>query len=123
MPTPAAISVRASARVSLSAHWTECAATVDQLAAEGCSGAEPYLRYDNASESLVERRETIRVAWFSTAGTIDHDQTGRDSTDTVTSTDDAWVAPDVAGPASLWFVVRDDRGGVGWFRIDLVVTT
>ena len=90
---------------------------------DGCTGAEPYLAYDDASLALVEHREAIRVGWYATRGTLDQDQTGVKRTNVATSTDDAWVAPDVAGPASLWFVVRDDRGGVGWFRIDLVVTT
>jgi len=122
-PTPAPIAVSAGARVAITVHWTECSSAVDQLGADGCSGAEPYLAYDDARASLVERREAIRVGWYATNGTLDQDQTGVAASDPTTSTDDAWVAPDVAGPASLWFVVRDDRGGVGWFRIDLVVTT
>ena len=119
---PAPSQIPAGTVVTIRASWTECPGHVDDLPMDACAGAEPYLVYDGITEALVERRETMRLAWFATAGTIASDRTGREATDATTFSENTWTAPDTAGPVSLWIVLRDDRGGVGWFRIDLVVT-
>jgi hypothetical protein len=107
---PEAINVvRAGERVPLTARWATCASD-----APACTGAEAYASYDVATQSVAARREAIRLSWFTTAGTFDEDHTGRAATDEATTSDNAWTAPAVAGPAHVWVVVRDDRGGVGW---------
>ncbi len=61
------------------------------------------------------RREAIRVSWFTTAGALAADSSGRAGDEAARSdADDTWTAPDAPGEARLWLVVRDDRGGVGW---------
>lgn len=61
-------------------------------------------------------------SWHATGGTLDHDATGRDAANVERTSDDAWTAPTTAGPAWIWIVVGDARGGVGWLRIDLDAT-
>lgn len=100
-PTPAAISMSAGAHVTITMHWTECSSALDQLGTDSYPDAKPYLAYDNARTSLVERHKAIRMSWYTTNGTLDHDQTSVAASDATTSTDDTWVAPDIAGPASL----------------------
>lgn len=80
----------------------------------GCPGAERYVNLDLATQAAVYQREGMHVAWYATAGTFDNDRTGRDGTDDTTSSDNGWTAPSATGPAHLWVVLRDDRGGVGW---------
>ena len=80
----------------------------------GCTGAERYVSFDLASQTVVDQREGMHVAWFATAGGFDVDTTGRDASDTTSSSDDGWVAPSQPGTVHLWVVLRDDRGGTGW---------
>jgi hypothetical protein len=81
---------------------------------KGCAGAERYVNFDIASQTVVDQREGIDVAWYATAGTFAQDRTGRAGTDDTTTSDDGWTAPSTAGPVTLWVVLRDSRGGVGW---------
>jgi hypothetical protein len=87
---------------------------------QGCPGAERYLNYDLASQSLEDSREGIGVSWFATGGSFGLDRTGIDGSDTTTTSDNGWTAPSQAGPVHLWVVLRDDRGGVGWAGYALV---
>lgn len=83
----------------------------------GCTGAERYMNLDLVSDKIVDQRERITVSWFATGGAFDSDTTGRDSTDTATTSDDGWQAPSQSTPQNpvvLWVVLHDDRGGVGW---------
>jgi hypothetical protein len=120
MPMP--VTVAASERVTLHAAWIDCGADVDALPTSGCPGAEPYLVYDSVMLALIEAREAIRLSWYATAGELDVDRTGVIATDTTTSSSNVWTAPSTVGAASLWVVVRDDRGGTGWSRIDVTIT-
>jgi hypothetical protein len=120
MPVP--IALRANERVTLHASWPDCGTSVDALSMNGCTGAEPYLLYDSVSLSLIEAREAMRLSWYATGGALDVDRTGVTNADTSTTWSNVWTAP-AAGPASLWIVVRDDRGGTGWSRIDVVVVS
>ena len=86
--------------VTLRASWT-------------ADSAESYPVLDPASHTLVDHREAIRVSWFVSAGALAQDRTGRGEADTETFTDDVWTTPDT-GPAYLWVVVRDSRGGVAF---------
>lgn len=89
------------ARVTLHATWRP-------------EDAEAYVAFDPRAQAVVPRREAMRVSWYATAGAFEHDRTGRDETDLTTTSDNTWTAPDAA-KATLWAVLRDSRGGVGFF--------
>ena len=81
----------------------------------GCAGSEPYVAFDLASQQVVDRREGMRVSWYATSGTFEHDRSGRtEDQASVPYADNTWTAPDHAGDVHVWVVVRDDRGGVDW---------
>jgi hypothetical protein len=80
----------------------------------GCTGAERYVVFDLVSETVVDAREGIHVSWFATGGSFDLDRTGSSSTDTTTNSQNGWTTPSQKGPAHVWVVLHDDRGGVGW---------
>jgi hypothetical protein len=85
------------------------------LAVEWPAGAaEPYVSYDRRAVAIVERRESLRVGWFATAGALAADATGVADTDPATTTSVTWFAPEQgsATAAHLWAVLHDDRGGV-----------
>lgn len=86
---------------------------------------EPYqaFSYDVVNSRLVLTNyyEDIVYTWFTTVG-----DTCGTSTDSISKTADcSWDvgqdAPD--GPAHVWVVVRDQRGGVDWRRFDFEVKT
>jgi hypothetical protein len=74
--------------------------------------AEHYPYYDQSSVALVDRRESLRVSFYTTAGSFDLDRSGRDEDDPNTFTDDVWHVPNGPAHVTLWFVMRDSRGGV-----------
>ena len=76
--------------------------------------AETYALFDVQNEAVVTKRESLRVSWFTTAGTYDHDRTGRTELEPETFTENVWTAPDDAGTSHLSFVLRDARGGVSF---------
>jgi hypothetical protein len=100
-------SVPARTTVTLSAAWP--AETV-----------ETYLYYDPSTQTLVERREAMRVSWFATGGTLDVDASAVDEADDATSVSTTWHTPD-PGKAWLWFVLRDSRGGIDTRALELTV--
>jgi hypothetical protein len=122
----------AGQRISLRATWPACPSVpicgdgicgIDELATEcpedctqpkGCTGAETYIYYDPLTRQLVNRRESMRVAWFAGAGSFGDDHTGRREDETDTFSDGAWTAPNTPGLVHLWVVLRDSRGGVSW---------
>jgi hypothetical protein len=108
--------VAPSQRLALQANWAAC----DPLATS-CTGSEGYAFLDPQTHDVVHTREQIRVSWFAEGGTFDDDTTGRDATDPTPYSDNGWTAPTAAGTLTLWAVIRDDRGGVGWrsFTIDV----
>jgi hypothetical protein len=108
--------VAPSQRLTLRAHWAAC----DPLA-PSCTGSEGYAFLDPQTHQVVHAREQIRVSWFTSGGALDDDTTGRDATDATPYADDGWTAPATVGAQSLWVVIRDDRGGIGWrsFSIDV----
>jgi hypothetical protein len=79
-----------------------------------CGGAERYVVLDQETQTLGDAREGIGVAWFTTDGSFDVDQTGRQGTDPATFSDNGWTAPSHAGVVTMWVVLRDDRGGNVW---------
>ena len=82
---------------------------------------ESYLYYDPQSQTLVDRREAMHVAWFATAGAFPVDAAAVQETDDATSVTTHWKAPAVAGPAWLWVVLRDSRGGFATQQIQVDV--
>lgn len=126
--------VQHGATVTLRASWPACPlsakcgdgfCTIGESSADcpndctdpkGCAGAEQFVYYDPLNLTLADRRESMRVAWYSTAGSFAHDHTGRTGDETESFTDNEWHAPDAPGVVHLWAVLRDDRGGIGWQR-------
>ncbi len=100
--------IPAGAKVTFRLSWPE-------------SSAERYVVYDLASRSLVDRRETMRVSWFATAGTFDSDRTGRAEDELETFTENVWAAPSEPRTTHLFVVLRDARGGVA-FTTQVLVT-
>lgn len=100
--------VRPGETLTLRAAWPACADT------DACAGAESFVYYDLLSRSLLPRRESMRVSWFSTAGAFRDDRTGRAEDDPATTADDTWTAPSTPGDVVLWVVLRDSRGGTAW---------
>lgn len=99
----------------------DAACAGDCAGGRGCGGAEAYLSFDPGALALTERREAIRVAWFATAGRFDAAGTGRAADDGEPASDNVWTAPEERGPATIWVVLRDDRGGVAWRAAPAVV--
>jgi hypothetical protein len=96
-------------------------ATVTLRARWSPGSAEPYVAYDLASQTVVQRREWLRVSWFATGGTFEQDRTGRDEHELEAFTENAWTAPATAGTAHLFVVLRDARGGVAFATVPIVV--
>jgi hypothetical protein len=84
--------------------------------------AESFPVFDLSAAALVTHRESLRVSWFASAGSFEHEVTGRGEDDTGTTTDDSWTAPTTAGPVHLWLVLRDSRGGIDFASYELHVT-
>lgn len=131
-PGVVAANVKPGEKVTLRASWPACPSdavcgdgvcgidedvqgcAADCTTPKGCSGAEPYLRFDPETRELATQREQIRVSWFATGGELAEDVVGRDATETKRQVDNTWTAPAKAGEVRLWLVIRDERGGVGW---------
>ena len=87
----------------------------------GCLGAEEYLMYDTASRSLVEMHEQLRVSWYATAGSFEHDRTSKNVDSSSNASENVWSAPLKKSIVRFWVVIRDNRRGVGWRSFDLKV--
>jgi hypothetical protein len=98
---------------------SSCAADCTPL--RGCGGAERYLQLDRARGELVVRREALRVAWFSSAGSLANERTGLGEQASEQSSSNGYVAASTPGRSTIWAVLRDSRGGVG--AIELVLVT
>jgi hypothetical protein len=92
------------ARVTLRAAWRP-------------EDAESYALFDVSAQLIVTRRESLRVSWFTTAGSFDRDRSGRTEDETETFTDNTWTAPDEARSSHLFLVLRDARGGVAFTSV------
>jgi len=84
------------------------------------TSAERYVAYDLATRTLVDRRESMRVSWFATAGSFANDRTGRAEDELETFTENEWTAPDEARSVHLFVVLRDARGGVAFASHEIV---
>jgi len=85
--------------------------------------AEIYPVFDSNLQGLVDRRESMSLGWFATAGAFEHDRTGRAESDPETTSDNTWTSPAVneVTSVSLWLVLRDSRGGVDFASYQLTV--
>jgi hypothetical protein len=92
----------------------DAGATVHLVAAWPAESAEPYVQYDLVSRQIVDRRESLRVSWYVSAGTLDLERSGRSEDDPATTAANDYTAPAQAGSAHLWLVLRDSRGGVAY---------
>jgi hypothetical protein len=125
--------VKAGSHITFSASWPECPLSAecgdgicganedrmncaeDCTEPHGCQGSEPYVAFDLATRQILDRREGMRVAWYSNLGTFDHDRSGRTEADAAAPyTNNTWTAPNSAADVRLWLVLRDDRGGVAY---------
>ena len=109
LPAPVAPVVAAGAQVTFEASWD-------------AEVAETFPVYDIRSVALTPQREALRVSWFATGGTFDHDVTGRAEDDPGLTTSNGWTAPISAGRVHLWLVLRDSRGGVAFAEFALDVS-
>jgi hypothetical protein len=121
---PAAASVLAANGAPPEGLTTASAAATTLRLAWPPESAETYVRYDPTTRTLINPREALRVSWFATAGTFDHDRTGRTGDEPDTTTDNVWTAPIVGAPTTVhfWVVLRDERGGVDFTSFDVVVS-
>jgi len=101
--------VHAGAEVTFLVRWT-------------AGSAEGYPLFDRSTRTLVDRREALRVSWFTTAGEYEHDHTGAGEDDPAVETQNLWTAPATPGVVHLWVVLRDSRGGsdVRGFDVEVV---
>ena len=96
--------------------WPHCPS------ADSCGGSEIYTVYDPESRTLGERREVFRVSWFATRGTFDVPRTGASDEPEVFGSSNGFTVPNEPGPLTIWVVVRDDRGGVGYREATVTVS-
>ena len=107
--TPAALdAIPRGARVVFRASWRP-------------EDAEAYAVFDVQSQVIVTRRESMRVSWFTTAGSYAQDRSGRNEGEPESFTENTWTAPDEPRVSHLSFVLRDARGGMDFTT--LAVTT
>ena len=100
--------VAPGARVVLTASWP-------------AASAETFAYFDPVSQTIVQQREAMQVAWYCSAGAFDTESTGRAANDFATTSDDGWAAPSTGGAVRLWVVLRDSRGGVDFITLDVAV--
>jgi len=89
--------------------------TVVLVARWDAATPERYLAFDPQLQAVRERRESMRVSWFVTAGTVVNHHTGRAEDDLETSVTTTWLPPPngtARKRVHLWTVLRDSRGGV-----------
>jgi hypothetical protein len=115
----AATRVRPGESLELELRWEACEPLSPcEEACEpppACEGAESYIYFDPLTRTVSARRESMRVSWFSTAGTFRDARTGRAEQEAdTTRSPNVWTAPEAEGDVTLWVVLRDDRGGVTW---------
>jgi hypothetical protein len=82
---------------------------------------ESFPVFDAVAGQLVKHRESMRVSWFATGGSFEHEVTGRNEDEMATTTDDNWTAPTQPGQVHVWIVLRDSRGGIDFASYELVV--
>jgi hypothetical protein len=104
----ASISVGVGQTIAFAANWS-------------ADSAEPYPAFDVIQRVLVYHpREAMRVSWYASGGTFEHDVTGRTEDETEDFAENTWKS-DVAGLIHMWLVLHDIRGGTDFAAIDINV--
>jgi hypothetical protein len=91
------------------------------LGAWSPDSAESYPVFDSVSQTLVDRRESLWLSWFATAGVFDDSTTGRQEDDPAAFTENAWQSPADTAIVFLWLVLHDSRGGTDFASYTLTV--
>ncbi|HEX4459978.1 MAG TPA: hypothetical protein VIA18_18500 [Polyangia bacterium] len=73
---------------------------------------EHYPVFDADTQTLVDHREAMTLSWYATAGAFATERSGRAEDDPALSASDTWTAPRTPGPAHVWVVLEDSRGGI-----------
>ena len=114
--------------ISLTANWP-------------ADSVETYPAWDVINLVLAKYTESMRVSWYATSGSFEHDTTGVAGTQTATyspdndiwtptgagttapqtSTENTWT-PDTPGLVHMWLVLHDSRGGTDFAAFDLQVS-
>jgi hypothetical protein len=83
---------------------------------------ERYPANDVLTRELVYHLETMRVAWYATGGSFEHDVTGRTESEveTYTFAENTWKC-ETQGVVHMWVVLHDIRGGVDFASYDIEV--
>ena len=94
--------------------------TVTLTASWPADSVENFPAWDVLQRELVYHNEAMRVSWYVTAGSFEHDITGRSESETETFAENTWT-PGAPGPVHLWIVLHDSRGGTDFAAYDLDV--
>jgi hypothetical protein len=108
LPVQLPATIAADSDVTLTAAWP-------------ADSAESYVSYDTSSQTIVPRREAMRVSWYASAGTLPVDATAVAEADLATSVTTTWHTPATPGPAWIWIVLRDSRGGTATQQIAVTI--
>ena len=73
---------------------------------------EVFLDFDRETMQLVTRPEAMRVSWFATGGDLAVDASAVAEGDPTSTVSTTWHTPSQPGPAWIWLVLRDSRGGL-----------
>jgi hypothetical protein len=139
----APLEVKAGSELTLRASWDECPTestcgdgycTADETKVNcepdcgteprGCTGSERYVWYNRETQRIEPRRDGITVAWFTSSGGFENEQTGLSEAEAASArhTENGWRIGEADGEATLWVVVRDTRGGQSWLTVPVEVT-
>jgi hypothetical protein len=95
--------------------------TVSLTVSWPAGSVESYPAWDVLTQTLPNHNEAMRVSWYATAGSFEHDITGRSEFETETFAQNTWT-PGTPGLVHLWVVLHDSRGGTDFAGYDLEVT-
>jgi hypothetical protein len=95
--------------------------TVSLVASWPVESVENYPAWDVLQHALLYHNEGMRISWYATGGSFEHDVTGRSETESDTFTENTWKA-DEPGLVHFWVVLHDSRGGTDFAGYDIVVT-
>jgi hypothetical protein len=92
----------------------------------GPDAEERYQTVESALQGsdlvVIDRTEEAVVSWFATTGKFGSAYTTPQLTKTLDNTFTAPTIPPPDGRLSVFLVVRDQRGGVGWTSLEVAVS-